>query len=81
MAASVFPVPLSGIQESKFTTTGDTLYASAANTPARLGIGSTGQILTVASGLPSWATPSSGGGMTLLSTTTMSGATTTVSSI
>jgi len=39
------------------TTTGDTYYASAASTPARLGIGSTGQVLTVAGGLPSWATP------------------------
>ena len=58
MAASMFPVPLSGIQTSTLTTTGDTLYASAANSPARLGIGSTGQVLTVASGLPSWATPS-----------------------
>jgi hypothetical protein len=43
--------------QSIMTTTGDTLYASAANTPARLGIGSTGQVLTVASGIPSWATP------------------------
>lgn len=60
MAVSIFPVPLSGIQETKLTTTGDTLYASAANTAARLGIGSTGQVLTVASGLPSWATPASG---------------------
>ena len=60
MAATIFPVPLSGIQETKLTTTGDTLYASAANTAARLGIGSTGQVLTVASGLPSWATPTSG---------------------
>jgi hypothetical protein len=64
------------------TTTGDTLYASAANTPARLGIGSTGQVLTVASGLPSWATPSSGG-MTLINAggTTLSGASVTISSI
>ena len=60
MTASIFPVPLSGIQESKFTTTGDTLYASAANTAARLGVGTTGQVLTVASGLPSWATPAGG---------------------
>jgi hypothetical protein len=44
--------------QSTLTTTGDSIYASAANTPARLGIGSTGQVLTVASGLPSWATPS-----------------------
>jgi len=37
-------------------TAGDILYASGANTLSKLGIGSTGQILTVASGLPSWAT-------------------------
>lgn len=41
------------------TTTGDTYYASAAGTPARLGIGSTGQVVTVAGGVPTWATPSS----------------------
>jgi hypothetical protein len=46
------------IPKSILTTTGDTLYASAASTPARLAIGTTGQVLTVASGLPSWATPS-----------------------
>jgi hypothetical protein len=40
------------------TTTGDTYYASAAATPARLGIGSTGQVMTVAGGVPSWATAS-----------------------
>jgi hypothetical protein len=42
------------------TTTGDTIYSSSGSTPARLGIGSTGQVLTVAGGVPSWATPSSG---------------------
>ena len=45
------------VPKSTLTTTGDTFYASAANTPARLAIGSTGQVLTVAGGLPSWATP------------------------
>jgi hypothetical protein len=39
------------------TTTGDTIYSSSGSTPARLAIGSTGQILTVAAGVPSWATP------------------------
>jgi hypothetical protein len=63
------------------TTTGDTLYASAANTLERRAIGTTGQVLTVSGGVPTWATPSAGGGMTLLSTTTMSGSTTTISSI
>jgi hypothetical protein len=48
------------------TTTGDIIYASGANTPARLGIGSTGDVLTVASGIPSWSTPAAAGGMTLL---------------
>jgi len=63
------------------TTTGDTYYASAAGTPARLGIGSTDQVLKVTGGVPVWATPASGGSMTLLSTTTLSATTTTVSSI
>jgi hypothetical protein len=40
------------------TTLGDLQYRSAtANTNTRLGIGSTGQVLTVAGGVPSWATP------------------------
>jgi hypothetical protein len=42
------------------TTTGDTIYSSSGSTPARLGIGTTGQVLTVAGGVPSWATPTSG---------------------
>jgi hypothetical protein len=64
------------------TTLGDIEYrSSTANTNTRLGIGTTGQLLTVSGGVPSWATPASGGGMTLLSTTTLSGASTTISSI
>lgn len=46
--------------KSTLTTTGDIYYASGANTPARLGIGSTGNVLTVASGIPSWAAPAAG---------------------
>lgn len=46
------------------TTTGDTIYSSSGSTPARLGIGSTGQVLTVAGGVPSWATPAGGGALT-----------------
>jgi len=62
------------------TTTGDTIYSSSGSTPARLGIGTTGQVLTVAGGIPSWAAASSGS-MTLLSTTTLSGTSTVVTSI
>jgi hypothetical protein len=48
------------------TTLGDIAYRSAtANTNTRLAIGTTGQILTVASGVPSWATPAGGGGKVL----------------
>jgi len=68
------------IPDTLLTTTGDVIYASGANTPARLGIGTTGQVLTVSGGLPTWATAASGG-MTLLSTTTLSGTSTVVSSI
>lgn len=69
------------------TTTGDTFYASAAATPARLGIGSTGQVMTVAGGVPTWATPAApatGANWTLLNAggTALTGAqTVTVSGI
>lgn len=62
---------------------GDLVVGSATNDAAVLGVGTDGQYLTAASttatGLQ-WSTLSAGG-MTLISTTTLSGATTTVSSI
>lgn len=62
---------------------GDLLVGSAADTLSKLAVGSADQVLTVDSstitGLK-WATPAAGG-MTLISTTTLSGATTTISSI
>jgi hypothetical protein len=55
------------------TTTGDTIYSSSGSTPARLGIGSTGQVLTVAAGIPSWATPAtSASGLTKIVTANFS---------
>ena len=62
------------------TTAGDIDYYTSSTAKSRLAIGSTGQVLTVSGGVPSWATASSGG-MTLLSTTTLSGASTTISGI
>ena len=47
--------------------TGDLYYRTAGGAFARLGIGATDQVLTVASGLPSWAA-AGGGGLTLLET-------------
>jgi hypothetical protein len=61
------------------TTTGDTIYSSSGSTPARLGIGSTGQVLTVAGGVPSWATPAAGGaGLTLVKSQTIGSAVSSV---
>jgi hypothetical protein len=62
---------------------GDLITATAADTPARLAVGTNNQVLTAdsstATGLK-WASAASGS-MTLLSTTTLSGSTTTVSGI
>jgi hypothetical protein len=66
------------------TTLGDIEYRSAtANTNTRLALGTAGQVLQVNSGAtaPEWVTPAAGGGMTLLSTTTLSGASVTISGI
>ena len=54
---------LSGvINNTLTTTTGDMIYASGANTPARLGIGTAGQTLIVsAGGIPEWGTAAAGG--------------------
>ena len=50
------------------TTLGDIEYrSSTANTNTRLGIGTTGQVLTVSGGVPAWGTASSG--LTLISNT------------
>jgi hypothetical protein len=56
------------------TTTADVIYSSSGSTPARLGIGTAGQILTVNSGAtaPEWAAPAASGGMTLISETSAS---------
>jgi hypothetical protein len=72
--------------KSTLTTKGDIYAASAASTPARLGVGANGTVLTAASGQATgleWATPAGAGiNYALLSTTTLSGAgTRTVSGI
>lgn len=54
------------IAKTLTTTTGDIIYASSANNPARLGIGSTGNVLTVSGGVPTWAAPAASGGVTLI---------------
>jgi hypothetical protein len=58
-AASGGKVKWADSPANTLTTTGDLYYASSANTPARLAIGSTNQVLTVAGGVPTWAAGSS----------------------
>ena len=48
------------INNTLTSTTGDIIYASGSNTPARLGIGTEGQILKVTSGVPAWGEGGSG---------------------
>ena len=56
-------VPLA---DKVLTTAGDVLYENATPELARLPISSNGDVLTLAGGLPTWATPSAGGAYTLL---------------
>jgi hypothetical protein len=83
MTISRIPSVEGGIQPTLLTAKGDLITATAASTVARLGVGTDAQILvadsTASTGLK-WATPAGGSGMTLLSTTTISGDT-TISSI
>lgn len=60
------------------TTLGDISYrSSTANTNTRLAIGTTGQVLTVAAGVPSWATPATpSSGLNLVASGTLTAAST-----
>ena len=57
------------------TTAGDLIKGTGSGTFDRLGIGATGDVLTVAGGTASWAAPAGGGGKTysLLGTASLSG--------
>ena len=52
--------PASKTMEMVMTGSGDIIYSSAANTPARLAKGSDTEVLTLAAGVPSWAAPTTG---------------------
>jgi hypothetical protein len=55
-----YDLAAAAVPKSTVTTAGDVIYATGSGAVTRLGVGSTGQVLTVAAGVPSWATPSSG---------------------
>ena len=84
MTTGRLPSVEGGIQPTIFDAAGDLLYAVSADTPARLPIGSTSQVLTVAGGVPTWATASTGGASySLLNSggTSLTGSSVTVSGI
>jgi hypothetical protein len=76
MSSGRIPAVEGGIQPTIFDAKADILTATAADTPARLAVGTNGQVLaansSTATGLE-WQTISSGG-LTLISTTNLSGA-------
>jgi len=80
---SAYDLANAAVPNSIVDAKGDIIAASAADTPARLGVGTNGQVLTAdstaATGL-AWATPSAGG-MTSLATGSLSGASVVLSSI
>lgn len=61
------------IPKSTVTTSGDIIYATGSSAVTRLGVGTTGQILTVSGGVPTWATPAAASsGLTLIHSSTFS---------
>lgn len=72
------------IQNAIVDAKGDLIAATAADTPARLAVGTNGQVLTAdstaATGL-AWATPSGGGGMTVIASGSLSGSALSLTSI
>ena len=84
MTTGRLPSVEGGIQPTIVDAKGDLIAATAADTPARIAVGANDTVLTAdsttATGLK-WAAPAGGGGMTLISTTTLSGASVNISSI
>ena len=78
-------VTITNDMATTITASGDIVVGTGSGTYDNLPIGTTGQILTADTTVSpykvKWATPAGGGGMTLLSTTTLSGTSTTISSI
>ena len=72
-----FDLANAAIPKSTVTTVGDVIYATGSGAVTRLGIGSTGQVLSVSGGIPAWTTPAaSGGDVVRIATSSFSGSST-----
>ena len=70
---SAFDLATAAIPKSTVTTNGDLIYGTGSATVARIGIGSTSQVLTVSGGIPAWQTPSAAAsGLTLVTRSSFS---------
>jgi len=68
----VLDAPSGGTGQSSFAV-GDIFYADTASSLTKLGVGSNGDVLTLAGGVPTWSTPAAGGGAwTLIESQTVS---------
>lgn len=78
-------VTITNSMATEITASGDIIVGTGSGTFDNLPIGTTGQILTADTTVSpykvKWASPASAGGMTLLSTTSLSGATTNITGI
>ena len=69
------------IPKSTVTTSQDLIVADGASSVTRLGVGANDQVLSVVAGSVAWADAGGGGGLTLISTTTLSGSSVVLSNI
>jgi hypothetical protein len=69
------------ITSDTVTTAEDLIIADGASSVTRLGVGTDDQVLSVVAGSVAWADAAGGGGMTLISTTTLTGTEVVLSSI
>jgi hypothetical protein len=66
-------VTITNDMATTITTNGDLLYGTGSGTYTRRGIGSTGQVLTVSGGVPTWSTPAvAASGLTYITGTSFS---------
>jgi len=84
MGSSIYPVPLSGIQETLVDAKGDLIVGSAADATARLAVGTNDHVLTADSSATNgikWAAASGGGAFTSIASGSLSSTSVSITGI